>query len=108
MGKIGKALIPALSTIGLIWYLGGSCDIAKKAAEPISRPAKTIGYNTGLGDIANRTDISDRIKDNLKYKARTGLAVAEDSYGEAKNDAYNLGKDAKKRLEEGLRTYFGE
>ena len=43
---VGKAL-------GLSALVLAGCMILKN-------PAKTIGYNLGLGDIANRTDISER------------------------------------------------
>jgi len=72
----------------------------------LKNPAKTIGYNLGLGDIANRTDISERIKDNVEYRARTGLASAENSYDETKNDIGNLYKTTKKKVKEDARTYF--
>ena len=74
----------------------------------LKNPAKTIGYNLGLGDIANRTDISERIKDNVEYRARTGLASVENSYDEVKNDASNWYEKTKKRIKEDARTYFGK
>ena len=43
---IGKAL--GIGGLVLVGYLA------------LKNPAKTIGYNLGLGDIANRTDISER------------------------------------------------
>lgn len=91
---IGKVL--GLSGLVLAGYLA------------LKNPAKTIGYNVGLGDIANRTDISERIKTNVGYRARTGLATAENSYDEFKNDAGNWYKKTEKRVKEDLRTYFGD
>jgi len=89
---VGKAL--GLSGLALVGYLA------------LKNPARTIGYNLGLGDIANRTDISERIRNNVEYKSRTGLATAENSYDELKNDATNLYKKTEKRVKEGLRTHF--